>query len=67
MGLLQFVNYMHNNLYRNDWPLYHAGLTFGTQRDGSSVFPPSLLFWQDVEFLPAMNGVATVGEYAYAY
>ena len=31
MGLLQFVNYMHNNLYRNDWPLYHAGLSFGTQ------------------------------------
>jgi len=31
MGVLQFVNYMHNNLYRNDWPLYHAGLTFGSE------------------------------------
>ena len=30
MGLLQLVNYMHNNLYRNDGSLYYTGVTFGT-------------------------------------
>lgn len=39
----------------------------GWDYDASSVFPPSLLFWQDVEVLPAMHGVAPVGEYAYAH
>ena len=30
MGLLQLVNYTHNNPWRNDGPLYFMGVTFGT-------------------------------------
>ena len=33
MGLLQLVNYTRNNLWRNDGPLYFAGVTYGTECD----------------------------------
>ena len=38
MGLLQPVNYTHNNLWRNDGPLYFAGVTFGREFNGSEWF-----------------------------
>ena len=55
MGLLQLVNYTHNNPWRNDGPLYFMGVTFGTLPEAAesneSYFVPTCVIILQNSFL----------------